>query len=385
MAGAVTPVMLATGLATALIYLQTSQAEASTEAASELIAADAVITSAVGGMEPGLVDEAGQVPGVDAATAYTSGTAYIIKPLSAEEKEEGDEPDNTELVVQGVSSGGAAKNLAVSPEEGSFEELQGETVVLPTSLTGEKGQAVGDTVQMLLGDGTQLPVKVVGSYEARAGFETAFLPAELMLEHSTTGLVPQILVSGEDGTSTAQLVESLRALGEDRPGLQVAERAEVEAAAQDSATSAWINYLLAGTIIGYAVISLVNTLIVSAAERRREFALQRLVGATPGQVLRMMTVESILVAVMGIVLGTGVALATLAPFGIALGGSWMPQGPVWIYLLVIGFAGLLTLGASLLSTRRAMRVRPAEAVAPPFEAVDAAFDGVPLLGRLPVE
>ncbi|PGH49864.1 FtsX-like permease family protein [Streptomyces sp. Ru87] len=363
MAGAVTPVMLATGLATALIYLQTSQAEASTEAASELIAADAVITSAVGGMEPGLVDEAGQVPGVDAATAYTSGTAYIIKPLSAEEKEEGDEPDNTELVVQGVSSGGAAKNLAVSPEEGSFEELQGETVVLPTSLTGEKGQAVGDTVQMLLGDGTQLPVKVVGSYEARAGFETAFLPAELMLEHSTTGLVPQILVSGEDGTSTAQLVESLRALGEDRPGLQVAERAEVEAAAQDSATSAWINYLLAGTIIGYAVISLVNTLIVSAAERRREFALQRLVGATPGQVLRMMTVESILVAVMGIVLGTGVALATLAPFGIALGGSWMPQGPVWIYLLVIGFAGLLTLGASLLSTRRAMRVRPAEAVA----------------------
>ncbi|HET6860681.1 MAG TPA: FtsX-like permease family protein [Streptomyces sp.] len=360
-AAAITPVMLATGLATALIYMQTSQAEASKDAAAELLGADAVVSSSVGGMQPGLVERISEVPGVAGASVYASGTAYIIKP--AEDEDEVADPDNTELVVQGVTGSGADETLAVSPDKGSFKDLRGDSIVLPNSLTGEKGQAVGDTVTVLLGDGTKLPLKVAASYKARSGFETAFLPAELLLAHSTTGLVPQILVSGEDGVGSAELVGSLRKLGGDQPGLQVADRATVEASAEDSGTSAWINYLLAGTIIGYAVISLVNTLIVSSAERRREFALQRLVGATPGQILRMMTVESVLVAVSGIVLGTVVAIATLAPFGIALGGSWMPQGPAWIYFAVIGFAGALTLGATLMPTRYAMRSRPAEAVA----------------------
>ncbi|WNF28016.1 FtsX-like permease family protein [Streptomyces sp. C11-1] len=360
-AAAVTPVMLATGLATALIYMQTSQAAASKDAAAELLGADVMVSSSTGGMQPGLVERISEVPGVAGASAYSSGTAYIIEPPTDED--EVDDPDNTELVVLGITGSSADTTLAVSPDKGSFKDLRGDTIVLPASLTSENGQAVGDTVSVLLGDGTKLPLKVVASYEARSGFETAFLPAELMLKHSTTGLVPQILVSGRDGVAPSELVSSISELGKVQPGLQVVDRVTAEASGQDSGTSAWINYLLAGTIIGYAVISLVNTLIVSSAERRREFALQRLVGATPGQILRVMTVESVLVAVSGIVLGTVVAIATLAPFGIALGGSWMPQGPAWIYFAVIGFAGVLTLGATLLPARYAMRSRPAEAVA----------------------
>ncbi|MFE9402651.1 FtsX-like permease family protein [Streptomyces sp. NPDC006530] len=131
------------------------------------------------------------------------------------------------------------------------------------------------------------------------------------------------------------------------------------------ATSAWINYLLAGTIIGYAVISLVNTLVVAAAERRAEFALQRLVGATPGQVLRMVTVEALLVAVMGIALGSFVALATLVPFSLALDGSWLPGGGLVVYGAIVGCVAALTLLATLLPARLALRIRPAEVLAMP--------------------
>ncbi|MFJ8311745.1 MULTISPECIES: ABC transporter permease [unclassified Streptomyces] len=133
----------------------------------------------------------------------------------------------------------------------------------------------------------------------------------------------------------------------------------------DSATSAWINYLLAGTIIGYAVISLVNTLVVAAAERRGEFALQRLVGATAGQVMRMVTVEALMVAVMGIVLGTFVALATLMPFSLALNGAWLPGGPLRVYFAIVSCVGALTLLATLVPTRLALRSRPAEVLALP--------------------
>ncbi|MFE0171834.1 FtsX-like permease family protein [Streptomyces sp. NPDC059002] len=362
MAGAVTPVMLATGLATALIYLQTSQAEATEDAARELVAADTVVSSGTGGFSPGLVDTLSRQPGVAGASAYVPSTAYIIKPQSEEDKAEGDDPDNTELSVQGISPQGADRTLAAPPVEGSYKNLKGNTIALPTSLTGESGQAVGDTVTLLLGDGTQIKAKVVASYEARKGFGTAFLPADLMLEHSTTGLVPQILVTADQGTSTAQLAERIGAVTDDLAGVRIVDRASTDSA-DDSATSAWINYLLAGTIVGYAVISLVNTMIIAASERRREFALQRLVGATPEQILRMMTVESALVALVGMVLGTAVAAATLIPFGIALGGSGLPQGPVWIYFAVMGLAALLTLGASLLPTKVMLRGRPADAVA----------------------
>ncbi|MGW6973307.1 FtsX-like permease family protein [Streptomyces sp. NPDC054952] len=358
-AGAVTPVMLVTGLATGLVYLQTSQAEASRDAASALVRADAVVGSAAGGMDPGQVGRIAALPGVAGASAYVPGKAYIVKPSSDPE----DEPDEIELAVQGVSAAGAAATLAAPPREGSYEALTGDTLALPTSMTGEKGQRVGDTVTVVLGDGTRLPLKIVASYEGRAGFETGLLPAELALAHSDTGLVPQILVAAKEGVPAAQLVETLRKSADGTPGLRVADRATVEAAAQDSQTSAWINYLLAGTIIGYAVISLVNTLVVSAAERRREFALQRLVGATEGQILRMMAVESLLVALVGIALGTAVAFATLAPMGIALGSGLLPSGPVWIYLAVVGFAGLLTLAATLVPSRMALRQRPAEVIA----------------------
>lgn len=362
MAGAVTPVMLATGLATALIYLQTSQAQATEDAARELVSADTVVSSATGGFTPGLVDTIAGQPGVAGASAYVSSTAYLLKPLSAEDRAEGDEPDSTELTVQGISAHAADSTLAASPVEGSYENLRGNAIALPTSLTGEKGQAVGDAVTLLLGDGTQIKAKVVASYEARKGFGTAFLPADLMLKHSTTGLVPQVLVTADQGTSTAQLADRIRTVTGDLAGVRIVDRTSVDAA-DDSATSAWINYLLAGTIVGYAVISLVNTMVMSVSERRREFALQRLVGATPGQILRMMTVESVLVALVGIVLGTAVAAATLVPFSIALGGSALPQGPVWIYFTVMGLVGVLTLGASLLPTKVALRGRPADAVA----------------------
>lgn len=37
-------------------------------------------------------------------------------------------------------------------------------------------------------------------------------------------------------------------------------------------TQAWMNYLLVGMIVAYTAISVVNTLVLATARRRREFA-----------------------------------------------------------------------------------------------------------------
>ncbi|MFE1322138.1 FtsX-like permease family protein [Kitasatospora phosalacinea] len=357
-AGAVTPVMLATGLATALIYLQVSQSVVAHRVSTDLLAADAVVTSSTGGMQPRTVEQIAALPGVRAASAYLTSEAFQVVPATAD-----DDGDVTELPVAGIAGDAADRVLAVRPTAGSFAQLTGDSVLLPTSWTARKGQEVGSTVTLQLGDGTSVPLRVVGSFEAKPGFDTAFLPADLLLAHTSTGLVPQVLVSTDPGTPTDALRAALADVGGVPGSLRVTEPDSARARAGDSGTSAWINYLLAGTLVGYAVISLANTLIVSATERRREFAMQRLIGATTRQVMRMMSAEALLVALCGTFLGTLVGAATLVPFSLALDGTPRPQGPLWIYLAVVGSVGALTFLATLLPVRLALRARPAEVIA----------------------
>ncbi|MEU6644523.1 FtsX-like permease family protein [Saccharomonospora sp. NPDC046836] len=156
------------------------------------------------------------------------------------------------------------------------------------------------------------------------------------------------------------------ALARVAPGLAVVDRDTlVTSYAKDQELGAWINYLMAGMIIAYTAISVVNSLVMSTTARRREFGLQRLTGATRGQVLRMMTVEAGMTTVIGVLLGTVVAFTTLLPFTLVTDGSLLPKGPIAIYLAVTGAAAALTFGATLLSTWLGLRSRPTEAAVAP--------------------
>ncbi|WP_254709074.1 FtsX-like permease family protein [Streptomyces lunaelactis] len=86
-----------------------------------------------------------------------------------------------------------------------------------------------------------------------------------------------------------------------------------------------------------------------------------LTGATRAQVMRMLTVEGLVVAVIGVLLGTAAAATTLVPFAHAAADSWMPSGPLWIYGAVVGAAVTLVLSATLVPAWRALRVLPVRA------------------------
>lgn len=362
MAGAVSPVMLATGLATAFLYMQTAQAHAAERAYTDNLRADAVLTSSTGGFPLTYVDTVRTVPGVAAASAVVPSIGHL---LPTEVDPEEPDPDPQENVpVLGVTSAGAAETFAAAPTAGTLSDLNGQTVALTAADAAQLGRKVGDSMRMRLGDGAEVRLTVVAIFTARPGYETVLLPAPLVLEHTTSRLVPQILVRATPGTDPARLVDSLSGLADRHPGLRVADRDELlVGAAKQEQTGAWVNYLLVAMLLGYTVISLVNTLVIATGERRREFAMQRLVGSTRGQIIRMVTVEAILVAAIGVLLGTAVAAVTLAAFGQALTGSPAPDGPLWIYLVVIGAVTTLTLTATLLTTRLMLRTRPVEAAA----------------------
>jgi putative ABC transport system permease protein len=354
MSAAVMPVMLAVGIATANIYMQTTQVEAASKAFTKDLRADAVLASTGAGLSPSPLTEVQNLPGVASASAYVTSVGVIDEPRNAPFDEDG-------APLQGISAQGPDGTAPVRLTSGSLAELTGSTVALPDRVAAKIDRPVGTSIKMTLGDGASVDLRVVATFAAERGYESVVLPAELVAAHTTDKLAKQILIRtkpGADGNA------SLAELAAANPGVQVADRdALIDSNNQDLQTQAWVNYLLVGMLIAYTAVSVVNTMVSATVRRRREFGLQRLTGSTRGQVLRMLTTEGVLVAFAGITLGTLVALASLLPFASAVSSSAIPSGPIWIYLLIIGAAFFLTLFSTLIPATTTLRTRPAEAAA----------------------
>ncbi len=349
MSAAVMPVMLAVGISTANLYMQTTQVDAAAKAFTRDLNADIVLTSATG-MSPQLVQQIRAVPGVAGASAYVRSTGVIDEPRNAPFDDDG-------APLIGVDAQGANGPAPVRVTAGSLTGLTGSTVALPEYVAQKIDRGVGSTITMTLGDGTSAKLRVVAVFAADRGYESIVLPATLVTAHTTDGLIRQILVRTAPGSDPGPALTELAAT---HPGVQVADReALVSANAEDQKTQAWVNYMLVGMLIAYTAVSVVNTLVSTTLRRRREFALQRLTGSTRNQVLRMLTAESTLIALSGITLGTLVALASLLPFSAKVANS-LPTGPFWIYLLIIGAATLLTFASTLVPAVASLRQPPTQ-------------------------
>lgn len=359
-AGVVTPVMLAVAMATGNLYLQTTQTDAAREAYAATLRADAVVDSPAGTVDPALAADVRAADGVAAAGAYVTGTGWIDGI--------GDEDG---VPLQGIDARGAAETTALDPAAaggtahalkavGDVADLTGRTIAIPEGAAG--GRGVGDTVEVRFGDGTEADLRIAVLFDGRDGYDTAFLPADLLAGHTDGGLPQQILVTAEDGVGAAELTASLEKTLADHPGTRVTDRDElIEANVEDTETQAWANYLILGMIVAYTALSVVNNLVLSVSGRRREFGLQRLAGATRRQVLRMLTIEALIVAGIGVGLGTAAAATALVPFSHAAADSLLPSGPLSIYGVTVAGAVALALTATLVPGWAALRRRPAEA------------------------
>jgi putative ABC transport system permease protein len=122
-----------------------------------------------------------------------------------------------------------------------------------------------------------------------------------------------------------------------------------------AATVASANYLVVAMVVAFTVIAVVTTLTAVIRDRRREFGLLRVITATPRQVLGMVSIEMVLTAALGIVLGTAAALTTIVPYSLVKLGTPIPPGPPLTYLTIVAGALGVSLLATLPGTARALR------------------------------
>ena len=86
----------------------------------------------------------------------------------------------------------------------------------------------------------------------------------------------------------------------------------------------WLFVLvMVGMSVGYTSIAVANTLVMATGDRRHDFRVLRLAGATDRQILRMVGAETGLVVLFGVALGVAVALPALLGIRAALAESGM--------------------------------------------------------------
>jgi putative ABC transport system permease protein len=119
-----------------------------------------------------------------------------------------------------------------------------------------------------------------------------------------------------------------------------------------------LNNVVVGMIALFAAIMVINSVAAAVAHRRPELATLRLLGATPEQVRGSVGSEAWVVAVLGVLLGSLASAATVVPFALARDEGIMPDGQLWLPIVVAAGAGALTLGAAANAVRRTGTAKP---------------------------
>jgi putative ABC transport system permease protein len=281
---------------------------------------------------------------------------------------------------------GGAPNLgfSVDPAKPQFNSLKlvkgswplDNQVVIDTNTASKKHLAPGNTI----GVQAQGPVRRMrisglvkfGSAGSLGGATLAGFRLHTAQQlFQKVGRLDDIRVSAKPGTSPAALVKAIRTVLP--KGTQVrtgAQEAQKSADSTNSFLSFLKTFLLAFAGISLFVGSFViaNSLSITIAQRTREFATLRTLGASRRQVLRSILVESLVVgivaSVIGLFAGLGLAKGLFALFN-AVGFTLPNQGILLkartaeVSLLVGIF---VTVAASLRPAFRATRVAPIAAV-----------------------
>jgi putative ABC transport system permease protein len=185
------------------------------------------------------------------------------------------------------------------------------------------------------------------------------------------GKLDLVRVQAKSGVSTAKLIGEIEPLLPSSAQVRDASAQVTEDKKGVNGFTSFIqNFLLAFAGIALFVGSFViaNTLSITIAQRTREFATLRTIGATRRQILRSVIVEALVIGILGSVTGLflGLALAKgLNKVFVALGIDLPTAGTVFaartvIVCLIVGT--LITLFASLRPALRATRVPPIAAV-----------------------
>jgi putative ABC transport system permease protein len=316
-----------------------------------------------------VLSEVQGLPGVRTAAGELSDTATLVdhkgKPIG--------KADTGTGVGVDAATGTSLSPLSLATGEWPRGSRQ---IAIDKSTADDEQFKVGDTIGAFA-DGPVRKYEITGlvrfgELDSLAGATIAVfdMPTAGTL-FDKKGKLDQILVGAKPGVSEAELVRQIDPLLTETTEVKTAA-AQAESESQDSQDGMGIFRMILLAFGGIALFVgsfvIANTLSITVAQRMRELATLRTLGASRKQVLSSVVLESVVVgaiaSVFGLFAGLGIAkglYALLAATGLDIPQETLVLAPRTV-LVSIGVGTLIALLASLRPAIRATRIAPIAAV-----------------------
>ncbi|MFY0514665.1 ABC transporter permease [Streptomyces anulatus] len=321
------------------------------------------------GIDEATLEKIRDMDGVASATGRVSGFAGVADP-------------DGKLIGNGWSNTGAnfapgkdGKDASYVFTDGSGPAKNG-SVALDKDTASKGKYRVGDPVRVA----TNGPVKeytLSGIFTTEDGAVNAggslvlFDTATAQQLYLKPGVFQSATVSAAGGVSDQKLLSAIKPLLPEDASAQTGKALADQQAKDIESGMAGLNGMLlafAGIALFVGIFLIANTFSMLIAQRTRELALMRAIGATRRQVKRSVLLEAAVVgtlaSVIGFALGLGLATGLRSAMGL-LGGK-IPAGPLVVSPTAVGSAFavgiLITVLAAWLPARRAAKIAPVAAM-----------------------
>lgn len=345
--------MLSLALVSALSVLGASASGSLRTQISEGLRGDLLVESATFGNFPhSIAERTQQIDGVEQVNILRGGMAMR-------------DGERTWIAVQDPAS--FDRMLAQELVEGR-QATGANEALLNKDAADEWGKKVGDVVNVIGGNRQPVPLKVVGLFTNAKGGGLGNLvvnqqTGEQFVAPNQDQMLTVDLAPGADLNSVHAEMDKIT---EDLPMVRVMDAGEL-IENRSSQVNQLLNviYALLGLAVVISILGIVNTLGLAVVERTREIGLLRAIALTRGQLRMMITLESVVIALLGSVLGITLGVIFGAALQRVLADSGLtsltiPWGRLLTFLVVAALVGVL---AAVWPARRAARLNVLDAIA----------------------
>ncbi|WP_106850412.1 FtsX-like permease family protein [Blastococcus sp. Marseille-P5729] len=261
--------------------------------------------------------------------------------------------------------------------EGSFPTKPTE-IALDPETAKDAGAKVGDQVTLRSMNDQEVSFTVTGitdpnpTTKTLAG-PTSWVTLEYLKQDDNAWLDNYLVRTDGNAEQVAAALNSKLPDGLDAKTGVEAREAVVDAVSGGTVAITVLLGAFAVIALAVAAIVIANTFAILLAQRRRQIALQRLVGATAQQMKRQILLEALLIGMVGTVIGVGLGILAgyvgASAFGAAAGG--LAINPVTV-LIACAATIAATVVAAYFPIRRACQTSPMEALRPVSSEVGGA-------------
>ncbi len=188
-------------------------------------------------------------------------------------------------------------------------DLHGAEAFVTDEYAADLGLDLGDPIKLSFPGGKKLTLEVVGLIKPSEVTAWVSMPIAQIEKAGLTRQDTGISILLEPGADAGQVKDDLDDAASDVPIVAVYDKEGFSDSIRDQVNQLlYIIYGLLALAIVIAVFGIVNTLGLSVIERTREVGLLRAIGMSRSRLRRMITLESVAIALLGAVLGLGLGL-----------------------------------------------------------------------------